>query len=122
MHTGAMDPLQLPQWVGQLSTIVVDRKDSIASLLAAAEPDLRAPDFDLLVGTYLRQRPALVGLWETYGADQRGWPNPYLDGSEVGFFDGARRNIRHHDDRAEACADFIHRLAAWVLERDVSSA
>jgi hypothetical protein len=51
-----------------------------------------------------------------YSRDKRGSPSPYLDEHEVGFFDGARWDVKHHAETLDACADLILRESAWVLE------
>lgn len=60
--------------------------------------------------------------WQAYSDDQRGTPSSYLRGLEVGFADIeerklVRRAVVRHRDQAAACADFIRREAAWVLDR-----
>jgi hypothetical protein len=59
--------------------------------------------------------PSLVEDWQTYSYDKRGSPSPYLEGTEVGFFDGEARNRRTYGDRTGACAQFVYSEAAWVL-------
>jgi hypothetical protein len=61
----------------------------------------------------------LVELWETWSADQRWTPSAYVEGTEVGWFDGACRNVRIHPDRGAAVAEFIRRMAAWLFRRVV---
>ncbi len=67
----------------------------------------------------LRDDSALVDLWETWSADQRWTPSAYMEGTEVGWFDGARRFVTVHPDRASAAADFVHRLAALLARREI---
>jgi hypothetical protein len=77
------------------------------------------PSFERSVAQVLRGSPELVALWATWSGDQRWTPSAYLDGNEVGWYDGARRNLRVHPDGASAAADFIHRLAAWLARREI---
>jgi hypothetical protein len=95
---------------------------SILATLSAIAPDLDAPDFEERVAAQLRIAPDVVDRWQMYSEDQRASPNPYLDGLEVGFYDAGYRNVRVHSDRADAGADFIHRLTLWVLARRVPEA
>jgi|SRR5262245_6145042 len=75
--------------------------------------------FELALAQGLREDSALVDLWETWSADQRWTPSAYFEGTEVGWFDGARRFVRVHVDRASAAADFVHRLAVWLARREI---
>jgi len=70
--------------------------------------------FELTLAQTLRADSALVDLWETWSTDQRWTPSAYFEGTEVGWFDGARRHVQIHLDHASAAADFVHRLAAWL--------
>jgi hypothetical protein len=65
----------------------------------------------------LRRDAGLVEAWQGYSWDKRTSPSPYLDGVEVGFYDGGRRDVATHRDEASACADFLFREASWVLNR-----
>ena len=90
--------------------------NSIQTQFEAAAPDL--DDVDALrqaVHEALLDHPELVDAWQTYSYDKRSSPSPYLDGSEVGFYDQGRENIIRYDDLSAACADFICREAAWVV-------
>jgi hypothetical protein len=58
-------------------------------------------------------------MWATWSGDQRWTPSAYLEGNEVGWYDGARRHVKVHADAASAAADFIHRLAAWLARREI---
>lgn len=88
----------------------------ILDLLTAASPPLDDPSFEAQVADHLRRTPDLVEAWQTYSYDQRATPNPWFEDVRVGFFDVSRGDVRVHPDRASACADFIHRLSAWVLQ------
>lgn len=61
----------------------------------------------------------IIDAWQQYSYDKRSSPSPYLDGREVGFYDGGRRHVTQHPNAAAACADFVAREAAWVIERRV---
>lgn len=65
----------------------------------------------------LRGDPDLIDAWQQYSWDKRGSPSPYLDRLEVGFYDAGYHDVRTHEDAVDACADFIHREALWVLQR-----
>jgi hypothetical protein len=77
------------------------------------------PSFERSVAQVLQSSPELVALWATWSSDQRWTPSAYLEGNEVGWYDGARRNLKVHPDAANAAADFIHRLAAWLARGEV---
>lgn len=68
---------------------------------------------------YLRAEPQRIDAWSTWSGDQRWTPSAYFDGTETGWYDSGYEHVRHHRDRADAAADFIHRLAAWLAERRV---
>lgn len=109
-----------PGWLEPLCQVPRDFRSggrTIRELLTAAAPDL-TDDHRLieLVKRELEGDPSLVEDWQIYSYDKRGVPSPYLDGSEVGFFDGERRNRRTYRDRTGACAQFIYSEAAWVLD------
>jgi hypothetical protein len=71
----------------------------------------------------LRHHPELVRAWRNYSGDQRGSPSPYFGRRddaldlEVGFYESGYHDVEQHTDETQACADFIYREAAWVLER-----
>ena len=123
-----------PGWVEPLCRIAEDYKRAIARLCdpdaSGAEPRSilqqfveAAPDLSdedrarFVVQEYLAERPDLIEAWQTYSYDKRTTPSPYLDGMEVGYFEGHRRDVVVYEDRSQACADFICREAKWVLER-----
>jgi hypothetical protein len=63
-----------------------------------------------------------VEAWQQYSYDKRASPSPYLDGTEVGFFevvgDNPRRcAVERFNTTVEACASFIWRETGWLLER-----
>ncbi|GIF74552.1 hypothetical protein [Asanoa siamensis] len=91
-------------------------------LLKLADRYFADPGFQDALARSLRENPAVVRSWEIWSAEKRWAPSAYLDGTEVGWFDGARRNIRVHPDRAAAVADLIRRLAAWLSRREVVDA
>jgi hypothetical protein len=77
------------------------------------------PAFEHSVAQVLRSSPELVAMWPTWSSDQRWTPSAFLRGNEVGWFDGACRNLTEHADAASAAADFIRRLAAWLARGEV---
>lgn len=88
-------------------------------LLQLADRHLADPGFEGALARSLCENPALIELWEAWSGDQRWTPSVYVEGTEVGWFDGVRRNVRIHPDRGTAVADFIQRLAAWLSRREV---
>jgi hypothetical protein len=101
--------------------IVRDRHTSefVVRLRLADRHFIDDPSFERGVARVLQGSPELVGLWATWSSDQRWTPSAYLEGNEVGWFDGACRNVKVHPDTASAAADFIHRLAAWLARREM---
>lgn len=109
-----------PGWVDQLCGIAAEWREgtlSIRERFERAAPDLDDP----AILDYLRRRLGrdsdLVDAWQSYSDDKRSSPSPYLDGLEVGFYDAGRGDVSRHDHPVDACADFIHREARWVLAR-----
>jgi hypothetical protein len=114
-----------PLWLEPLVRVALDWREgssSIRQLFEQAAPDLSDPRFEWLVRERLRNDPALIDAWQNYSYDKRGSPSPYLDRNRVGFFEVVGEQpthsaVRNHKNPVDACADFIHREAAWVLER-----
>jgi hypothetical protein len=91
---------------------------SIRQLFENAAPDISdVGNTEALVHDYILSKPELVQRWQQYSWDIRGTPNHYMDGVEVGFYDAGYRDVVRHSDVESACADFIVRTAAWILER-----
>ncbi|GAA1848167.1 hypothetical protein GCM10009687_12790 [Asanoa iriomotensis] len=101
------------------STVEHRSERAFVLLLQLADRYFLDPGFEDTLAQRLRENPALIELWETWSADQRWTPSAYLEGTEVGWFDGARRNVRIHPDRGAAAADFIRRMAAWLSRRAI---
>jgi len=57
----------------------------------------------------LGDTPGLVDQWEGFSEDTRFSPAPYFHGNEVGDFDGKCSAVVIHDDRVDACIDYIFR-------------
>jgi len=114
-----------PSWIVPLCSIaeayrIEDR--SIRELFERAAPDLDDPRFVEMVVRRLEREPLLVEAWQQYSADKRSTPNPFLQGTEVGFVDFADgkvavRVVERFDSEIDACATFIRHEATWVLER-----
>lgn len=116
------DTPTVTDWADGLTTIVLRWRTgsrSIRDLFEDSAPPEEVSDDALraAVSESLRQNPALVDAWQTYSYDQRGTPSPYLDGLEVGFFDGHCRDVLTHATTTDACADFLYRETQWVLHR-----
>ena len=88
-------------------------------LVQLADRHFADPGFTDALAQTLREDPALIERWEAWSGDQRWTPSVYIEVTEVGWFDGARKNVRTHPDRGAAVADFIQRLAAWLARREV---
>jgi hypothetical protein len=93
-------------------------KQSPRQTFQSASPDLSDPSALMAqIRAHLATRPELVQSWQQYSWDIRGTPNHYMEDVEVGFYDAGHRDVVRHPDEFSACADFICRTAAWVLER-----
>lgn len=104
----------------RVASIVEHRSEPVfVLLLQLADRHFADPEFRGALARSLRENPALVELWETWSADQRWTPSVYVEGTEVGWFDGVRRNVRVHPDSGAAVADCIERLAAWLSRQEV---
>lgn len=100
---------------------IVEHRSSPAFvlLLQLADRHFVDPEFSDALAQSLRDDPALIERWQAWSEDQRSMPSAYVQATEVGWFDGARSNVRTHPDRSAAVADFIQRLAAWLARREV---
>jgi hypothetical protein len=104
----------------RVASIVEHRSEpAFVLLLQLADRHFADPGFQGALARSLCENQALIELWEAWSADQRWTPGVYVEGTEVGWFDGVRRNVRIHPDRGAAVADFIQRLAAWLSRREV---
>lgn len=121
----SVDGEREPTWLEPLCRIPLDFRTgdvSVRELFQRAAPDVEDARFVEMVVARLEREPGLVDSWQQYSYDKRGTPSPYLDGTEVGFFevvgDKARyRAVQRFDTVVLACASFIWREAGWVLER-----
>jgi hypothetical protein len=101
---------------------IVERPDEKAfvDLLRESDAEFEDATFELALAEALRVEPSLIDLWDLWSGDQRWSPSAYVEGVETGWFDRRkRRHARVHPDRAAAVADFIHRLAARLVRREV---
>lgn len=106
--------------IERVATIVVRRNSTdFLDLLRSANNQFRDPSFEASLAAYLRAEPQVVEAWSVWSGDQRWTPSAYFNGTETGWYDSGYEHVRHHSDRADAAADFIHRLAAWLAERRV---
>lgn len=100
---------------------IVELRDEAAfvDLLRTADAAFEDPAFEPALADALRTDPRLADLWKSWSADQRWTPSAYVDGKETGWYDSADQHVRIHPDEADAVADFIHRMAAWLARREV---
>ena len=104
----------------RVASIVEHRSEpALVLLLQLADRHFADPGFEGALAGSLCENRALIQLREAWSGDQRWTPSVYVEGTEVGWFDGVRRNVRIHPDRGAAVADFIQRLAAWLSRREV---
>ena len=93
---------------------------SIQVLFERVQPDLRDEARAIgMISQQLSEAPELIEAWQQYSWDKRTTGSHFLDGLEVGFFttDGLREDVQLYGEPVDACADFVYREAAWVLER-----
>jgi hypothetical protein len=109
----------LRSWVESVATIAYRWREpgtTVRDVFEDSRPDLSDRRvFETSVADRLKRDPGLVDAWQRYSWDKRTSRGPYFDGLDVGFFDGDRRDVIEHQDRASACADFLFREASWVL-------
>lgn len=108
--------------VGAVARLVDERPRDIVRGLTSADICFLEPGFEAALADELRSAPDLIRLWGVWSADQRWTPSAYVEGTETGWYDGGKRNVRIHQDVAAAVADFVHRLAAWASRRAVIDA
>lgn len=110
-----------PGWVLALCRVVEERDGrSNIDKFGSVHPDLTDERFEARVADCLRSAPDRIDGWERFSEDNRGMPASYMSGTEVGFFDGQRRDVVYHPDRFHACADFIHRRTIEILGNEGS--
>jgi hypothetical protein len=109
-------------WADGLTTIALRWRSgtqSIRDLFTESAPpeSCSADEFKAAVTARLAKRPQLIDAWQTYSYDKRTSPSPYLDGLEVGHYDGGREDVANHATPTDACTDFVYRETQWVLHR-----
>jgi hypothetical protein len=124
-QTGNVETSEVSQPAGgaaaDVAGIVQDRNASefVARLRLADRHFTDDSSFERSVVQVLQGSPELIALWAAWSRDQRWTPSAYMEGNEVGWYDGARRNLKVHPDAASAAADFIHRLAVWLARGEI---
>jgi hypothetical protein len=107
------------RWVERLCQVPEALQAGNLAIRAAfrqADPDLTDRVSAMaLIRRHLSEKPHLVDAWQKYSYDKRSSPSPYLDQTEVGFYDHGYEDVDKFDNRADACAEFVFREAAWVL-------
>jgi hypothetical protein len=110
------DDACVPLWVSELCSVGVRYREgtrSVIDLVHASSPDTRdQPAFVAVVAAHLRRHPELIDAWGAYSDDKRTGTGPYFrvgDQSEVGTYSNGAEDVRIHEDRAQACADFLWR-------------
>ncbi len=91
---------------------------SLRTCLIESKPDL-SDDVrcTTAIERYLMSDPDCITAWQRESDDTRGSPNHYVNGRQVGFYDDGFHDQLIHDNEVSACADFIYRKTAWVLQR-----
>ena len=117
----SMSNVRYTPWVAQLCQIpeaLHSGNLAIRTAFEHADPDLNDPATAVgMIRRHLDTTPQLVGAWQQYSYDKRASPGPYLDQDEVGFYDDGYQDVQRFDSPVDACAEFIYRESAWVLER-----
>src|SRR5262245_20991350 len=118
-------------WIEEVCGIALawrSSETSIRELFAPALPHIadRAAFLAAARG-WLHKHPDAVDAWQGYCEDKRTGQSPYIYFDrvwKVGFYDSSVKDVAgrnqdeaQHADAVDACADFIYREAAWVLER-----
>lgn len=116
---GTMSPMT-PEEAARL----IEGRDEPAfvELWRRLDDDLDDLRFTAAIAETLRAEPDLVDAWTVWSGEQRWSPGAYVEGVEVGWFDGSRQHVRRHADQAAAVADFIRRIARWLSRRDAEYA
>jgi len=101
--------------------LIVERRREAAfvDLLRAADAEFEDAAFEPALADALRAAPRLTDLWAVWSADQRWTPSAYVKGKVTGWYGSEDQHVRVHPDEADAVADFIHRMAAWLARREV---
>ncbi|GAC1611306.1 MAG: hypothetical protein NVS3B26_23310 [Mycobacteriales bacterium] len=112
----------MSHWADGLTTIPVRFHSGHQSLGEIFEESAPPPGTSLeavrvAVAERVLDNPTLVEAWQVYSCDKRSSPSPFMDGHEVGFFDGGKQDTATHTTPADACVDFICREMEWVLHR-----
>jgi hypothetical protein len=113
-----------PGWADDLCRIPQEWRErgdvGRRQLFEEAHPDLSDHvAFRAAVEERLRSTPSLVDIWQNWSWDKRTSPSPYMDGYEVGFFDGSnRQQVRTFGDAVGACSEFIWLETRWMLDVD----
>ncbi len=118
MPSDAFDAFSLVESVHDLSGLGRAVSERFLALGVGSVDD---HDLFFAVRAALDDRSALREAWQKWSFDKRWSPSPYLDGLEVGHFDGKRLHVRHHAVASEACADFIVAEVRWIVERRVTN-
>jgi hypothetical protein len=103
--------------------VLTEREDSSTSVWRVFEE--AAPDLSDETGfvheaeSYLRRHPDLVDLWDLYCINKRWTPSWLVRGREVGYVNGSGivRPSRIYEDEYVACAEFVLREAAHLIEK-----
>lgn len=90
-------------------------------LLAAGVGSVGDDELARAVLSMLQHRPDMIAAWQGWSWDKRWTPSPYLDGLEVGHYDGGSTKVRLHTSPARASADFVVAEVRWLVERRVIS-
>jgi hypothetical protein len=103
---------------------IVERRGEVAfvDLLRASDPEFEDAAFEPALADALRSNPPLIDQWNMWSEDQRWTPTAVVDGVTTAWVPaGGERSehLRVHSDGAAAVADFIHRMAAWLVHREV---
>lgn len=105
---------------GEVAHIVEHRSDGMfIGLLRKADSAFEDQSFEPSLADVLRAEPRLTHQWATWSADQRWTPSAYVEGTETGWYDAGYQHVRVHSNEAEAVANFIHRISAWLSRREV---
>ncbi|MFI9833771.1 hypothetical protein ACIHIX_39495 [Streptomyces sp. NPDC051913] len=108
-------------WLDRLLNLPRDYKEGSKSPLQLLEeanpPRLEKAGFTRLVTERLRRRPELIKDWQLYSDNRRTTPLLYMkEDGEVGVYDHGYTDVVRHDNKVDACADYVVRQTERLLE------
>lgn len=111
--------LDIDALLGSIDVLHEGGRNPSEVFAAAGVNEVSDEDLVAAVRSALRDHPEVIQAWQGWSYDKRWSPSPYLDGLEVGHYDGGKHHVRRHATAVDACADFVLAEVRWVLDRRV---